>query len=102
MKYMDIWKPASKPAPHTTRREFPRRVKDWPVEARKLFERIKRELYQHAKKKDWQDKQGLALIAYEAVYGEYSGEWERRIEARENIIHTEDPWKTMLELKSQG
>lgn len=68
-----------------------------------MFERMKKELYQHAKRQGWQNKQGLALIAYEAIYGEFSGEWERRIEDRKNNVYeVEDPWKEILELKSRG
>lgn len=96
---MSIWAPGSlTPVPRRTEPSFPRRVKDWPAEAQKEFKQLKQQLIKHAKK-HWKNQDNLALIAYEALYNEYTGEWERRIEERKNVIEVEDPWAEILKLK---
>lgn len=102
MKYMDIWKAPQRVAPEkktAVTMTLPRRVNDWPEDARKEFKRVKNELWKWAKKQPGRDRSGLALIAYQAV----KEAWEGKPPASEgveiiNCKTEEELWDTILKL----
>lgn len=77
MSYDKLWKEEDTVAQLGPR--LPRRVKDWPEDARKEFKRVKNELWRWHKKEGRGSGQGLGLIAYEAV----KQTWECRDESPE-------------------
>ena len=107
MKYMDIWaKPQRQRARSTSvgSVRLPRRVKDWPEEARAAFKALKNDLWKWSKRHEKDgSRKGLALIAYKAV----KDEWEGRPDPRANmeIIETktlEDTWQALSNFVSQS
>ena len=79
---MDIWKKPQPRVRHSTSVEsgpvLKGRVKDWPAEAQEDFKRVKNELWKWAKAAPGRDREGLGLIAYEAVKQAYEGKPDPR------------------------
>ena len=105
MKYMDIWaKPQPRPKKQAqTHHELPKRVKDWPPEAKAAFKHVKNELWKWAKAKPGRDRAGLALIAYVGVKEAFEGEVVKATIIDDVITckTMEGVWTTLLSLKSQ-
>ena len=93
---MSIWAPiARRQAPTVTKRGLPKRVKDWPPDAKTDFDHVKNELWRWVKKNNIPNRTRLGLIAYEAVKGEYEREPDIICETEEDL------WIKIRELMSK-
>ncbi len=103
---MDIWaKPQPRVRPRETKVTFelPRRVKDWPEDAKASFKHVKNALWKWAKAKPGRNRDGLALIAYVGVKEAFEGPTVKAT-AYDDVITCatmEEVWDTMLKLAKQ-
>lgn len=97
---MDIWKKPQprvrQAAPVASGPVLKGRVKDWPAEAQEAFRCLKNDLWKWAKAEADRDRNGLGLIAYQAVKEAYEGKPDPR-EGMEiiNCETEEELWDTL-------
>lgn len=83
---------------------LPRRVKDWPKDAKAAFKYTKDQLWKWAKDKPGRDRTGLALIAYVGTKEAFEGTTvHAKVYDDVIVCNTEEEvWDKILQLASRN